>query len=248
MHDERVNIIGVEISATNMSQAIAYTLAHFEQARGSYICVANAHTTVMAKENPQYRAIQNGSFMTLPDGKPLSMVGKKRGFASMDRVTGPEYMEKMLELSIENGFSHYFYGNTPENLQKLMDYLKKAYPGLRIAGYQPSVFRELTAQEEDELAAQINASGADFVWVGLGAPRQEIFCHKISNKVSALMVGVGGAFNVICGIIPRAPQWMQRCCLEWLFRWIQEPRRLFKRYFVTNTKFIFYVFSEYLTK
>lgn len=128
MQDNRVNIIGVNISATNMDDAICYTLENFDQARSSYICVSNAHTTVMAKENMQYREIQNGSFMTLPDGKPQSVVGRKKGFASMDRVTGPEYMEKMLKISLENDLSHYFYGNTPENLEKLIDYLRKAYP------------------------------------------------------------------------------------------------------------------------
>jgi len=242
MHDNRVNIIGVNISATNMDDAIQYTLSNFEQARGNYICVANVHTTVMAKEDPQYREIQNHSFMTLPDGKPLSIVGRKRGFASMNRVTGPEYMEKMLELSLENGRRHYFYGNTKENLDQLIAYLKEKYPGLQIAGYQPSVFRELTAQEMTDLAEEINASGADFVWVGLGAPRQEIFCQKMAKHVRALMVGVGGAFNVLCGIIPRAPQWMQDWSLEWLFRLLQEPKRLMKRYFVTNSKFVFYLF------
>ena len=244
MRDERVNIIGVNISATNMNAATDYTMDHFDQARGNYICVANVHTTVMAHEDQQYRKIQNESFLTLPDGKPLSVIGKKRGFSAMDRVTGPEYMEKMIELSRQNGLKHYFYGNTQQNLQKLIDYLQEKYPELPVAGYQPSAFRELTEQEMTDLAAEIDASGADFVWVGLGAPRQEVFCRNMIGRTNALMVGVGGAFNVICGIIPRAPQWMQDHSLEWLFRLLQEPRRLFKRYFVTNSKFLFYLLTH----
>lgn len=237
---KRVNIIGVGISLTNMSDALKKIVGNFDKACGKYICVANVHTTVYAYEHSNYKKIQNESFMTLPDGKPLSIIGKKRGYKEMDRVTGPEFLEGILELSKETGWKHYFYGNTKDNIEILIKYLKEEYPYLDVVGYEPSVFRDLSENEEEDLIRRINKANADFVWVGLGAPKQEMFCARMSGKTKAIWVGVGGAFNVLPGIIPRAPHWMQVCCLEWFYRLMREPKRLFKRYLVTNTKFIYY--------
>ena len=122
------------------------------------------------------------------------------------------------------------------------------YPQLSIVGCEPSLFRPLTIQEETELCDRINESKADFVWVALGAPRQEKFCAKLSKNTNAVWIAVGGAFNVISGVIPRAPQWMQDHSLEWLYRWSKEPKRLFKRYAETNSKFIFYLIKEKVEK
>lgn len=234
---KRVSIIGVPISAVNMDSAVEYVFQNFEQARGRYICVSNVHTTVMAHDNPEYFKVQAGSFLSVPDGKPLSVVGRKQA-PGMDRVTGPDFMRRIFAESKERPLRHFFYGNTKENLEKLMDVLKKDDPWLEIAGYEPSVFRDMTEQEETELAERINATKPDFVWVALGAPRQEYFCKRMENRIHGLMVGVGGAFSVLAGVIPEAPEWMQKLSLEWLYRLIQEPKRLFKRYAVTNTRFL----------
>ena len=162
----------------------------------------------------------------------------------MDRVTGPDFMRRIFEESRQRKLRHYFYGNTAENLEKLIETIKAEYPHLEIAGYEPSVFRDLSAEEETELAERINASQADFVWVGLGAPRQELFCARMKGRTDSVMVGVGGAFNVLAHIVPEAPLWMQNLSLEWLYRLIQEPKRLFKRYLTTNSRFIFLLFTE----
>ena len=241
---ERVNIIGVEISVVNSQLAKKYLFDNFEKARGKYICAANVHTTVTAHENSDYRNIQNLSFMTLPDGKPLSIIGKKRGMESMGRVTGPDFLEDILKETENKNYKHYFYGTTQNNLECFISVIKKSYPALKIVGVEPSVFRPLTAYEEDELIERINKSEADFVWVALGAPRQEIFCNKLSERTKAVWIAVGGALNVISGVIPRAPQWMQDYSLEWLYRLLKEPRRLFKRYFITNTKFLWYLLRD----
>lgn len=238
---ERIKIIGVGISVVNTETAKQYLFDNIESARGNYICAANVHTTVTAHENSEYLKIQNSSFMTLPDGKPLSVVGKRCGMKSMGRVTGPDFLEDILKETENKEFKHYFYGTTQENLDSFISVIKEKYPNLSIVGVEPSIFRPLTPKEEDELIERINKSGADFVWVALGAPRQEIFCNKLSKKTKAVWIAVGGALNVISGVIPRAPQWMQNCSLEWLYRLLKEPRRLFKRYFVTNTKFIYYL-------
>lgn len=240
---KRVNIIGVPISAVNMESAINNIFEDFDSIRGRYICVSNVHTTVMAHDNPDYFKVQSESYMSLPDGKPLSLVGRKR-FPEMDRVTGPDLMRRIFEESKRKDIRHYFYGNSKENLEKLIDVLKKDYPWLNIVGYEPSVFRDMTYQEEEELANRINETKPDFVWVALGAPRQEFFCYRMNNKIKAVMIGVGGAFNVLARIVPEAPEWMQKMSLEWFYRFLQEPKRLFKRYAVTNSKFIWYLLTK----
>ena len=241
---ERIKIIGIDISVVNFDSAQKNLFDNFEEARGHYICAANVHTTVTAHENENYRKVQNSSFMTLPDGKPLSVVGKKRGKSSMGRVTGPDFLEAVLRRTENTEMKHYFYGTTQENLDSFILVVKQTYPNLKIVGVEPSVFRPLSEQEEDELLERINKSEADFVWVALGAPRQEIFCNKLSGRSNSVWVAVGGALNVISGVIPRAPQWMQDCGLEWFYRFMKEPKRLFKRYFVTNSKFLWYLFRD----
>ena len=156
--------------------------------------------------------------------------------------------EQVIVATEKSDARHYFYGTTQENLNALLEYLKVNYPQLSIVGCEPSLFRPLTIQEETELCDRINESKADFVWVALGAPRQEKFCAKLSKNTNAVWIAVGGAFNVISGVIPRAPQWMQDHSLEWLYRWSKEPKRLFKRYVETNSKFVFYLIREKVEK
>lgn len=243
MKDNRAVIIGVPISAVNMDSCINNIFEDFESTQGKYICVSNVHTTVMAHDDPGYFKVQADSFMSVPDGKPLSVIGRKQ-FPEMDRVTGPDLMRRIFLESKERKLRHFFYGNTEENLDKLISVLKKDWPWLDICGYEPSVFRDMSSEEEEELAQRINSTNPDFVWVALGAPRQELFCNRNANRINGLMIGVGGAFNILSGLIPEAPQWMQRLSLEWLYRFFQEPKRLFKRYTVTNCKFIWYLISK----
>lgn len=238
----RVPVIDVPITGTNMPHCIHFLTEHIDELRGEYICVSNAHTSVMAHDDPSYWACQAESVMSVPDGKPLSIVGRK-AVASMDRVTGPDLMREIFEISSLHGWSHYFYGNETKNLEALRDALQKEYPSLEIAGMEPSVFRPLTYGEKCDLSQRIADSGADFAWIALGAPRQELLMHELKGGPQPLMIGVGGAFNVLAGVVPEAPIWIQNLSLEWLYRLIQEPKRLFKRYLVTNTKFLFYQFT-----
>ena len=235
----RTPVIDVPVTATNMGGVLSFIAENLESIRGEYICVSNAHTTVMAHDDPNYYRVQTESLMSVPDGKPLSIVGRK-SVPRMERVTGPDLMREIFAVSVERGYRHYFYGNTRENLDALVASLKRDYPGLIVCGSEPSVFREMDQGEESELAGRVNRTNPDFVWVALGAPRQEEFCHRMRGRIDGLMIGVGGAFNILAGITPEAPIWMQDLSLEWLYRLIQEPRRLLKRYLVTNTKFMFY--------
>ena len=176
--------------------------------------------------------------MAIPDGGPLSSVGRKRGFSGMERTTGPDYLKEVLKISVEEGYRHFFYGSTEETLEKLQKHLQETYPGLQVAGMYSPPFRMLSTGEDLEIIQMINDSHADFVWIGLGAPKQEYWMADHKEKVRGFMVGVGAAFDYLAGNIERAPIWMQKANLEWLYRLMQEPKRLFKRYFYTNTKFI----------
>lgn len=232
------NILGVRIAAIDMEWLISYLGQNFDMLRGDYICVSNVHTTVLSYEDADYRWIQNEGLMAIPDGGPLSALGKKRGYPAMGRITGPDLMERLFEISSQKGYRHYFYGSTEENLQNLCKRLKEKYPDLQIVGTYSPPFRELDEIEDIEIVKQINATTPDFLWIGLGAPKQEIFMARHQGKVHALMIGVGAGFAYHAGQIKRAPMWMQRNNLEWLYRLLQEPGRLFVRYLRTNTKFI----------
>ena len=232
------NIMGVNLAAINMSWLIEFTRKYIKELSGDYLCVSNVHTTVMSYDDESYCAVQNGGIMAIPDGGPLSSVGRKRGFTQMERTTGPDYLKEILDISVEEGYRHFFYGSTEETLEKLKVHLEKEYPGLQIAGMYSPPFRALSLEEDKEMIAMINAGNADFVWIGLGAPKQARWMSEHKGVIKGLMVGVGAAFDYLAGNIERAPMWMQKANLEWLYRLLQEPQRLFKRYFYTNTKFI----------
>lgn len=231
-------VMGVNIVVTNMTKTLQLIQDQLEAWRGKYICVANVHTTVTAHEDASYQEIQNNAVMALPDGGPLSEYSRKQGFIEARRVTGPDLMKEILAISAEKGWRHYFYGSTQETLDLLRKKIEQRYPGTIIAGMYSPPFRELTPQEDVEIVEQINAAKPDFVWVGLGAPKQERWMAAHENRVHALMIGVGAAFDYEAGNIKRAPQWMQKHNLEWLYRLLQDPKRLFKRYFDTNLRYL----------
>ena len=243
MNSNRVDIIGVPISAVNMEIVIDNIFENLEATRGQYICVSNSHSTVMAHDDPDYFQVQAESFMSVPDGKPLSVIGKKQ-FPEMDRVTGADLMRRIFEESRNRALKHFFYGDKQEVLDKMKDALLQSYPWLNIVGMEPSVFRDMTDQEEEKLKNRINGTNPDFVWIALGAPRQENLCFRMKGRINALMIGVGGAFNVMAGTVSEAPVWMENLCLEWFYRFVQEPRRLFRRYFVYNSRFLWYYWTK----
>lgn len=232
------NIMGVNIAAIDMKWLLNYTDKNIEKLSGDYMCVSNVHTTVTSYEEPEYCAIQNGGIMAIPDGGPLSSVGRKRGFSKMSRTTGPSYMGKIFEISAKKGYRHYFYGSTEETLEKLYVELEKNYPGIQISGMYSPPFRPLTDEEDEAIVKRINVTESDFLWVGLGAPKQEKWMAKHQGRVNGFMIGVGAGFDYFAGNISRAPEWMQKMNLEWLYRLMQDPKRLLKRYMITNTKFI----------
>lgn len=237
-------ILKTNINVTTMEKTIQYITEHLDELKGDYICVSNVHTTVMAYRNESYREIQNGGAMALPDGQPLSIVSRMRGYRDARRVPGPDLMPAILKLSEEKGYTHYFYGSTEDTLAELRKALEKDYPCLQIVGMYAPPFRLLNEEEDKEAVERINAANPDFIWVALGAPKQEIWMYEHKNRVNGLMLGVGAAFDFMAGTTKRAPMWMQRLCMEWLFRIIQEPKRMFPRYLNTNFAFLWHTLWE----
>ena len=241
---ERCTILKTNINVTNMEDVLNEIENSLEEVRGNYVCVSNVHTTVMAFRDEGYRKIQNESWMSLPDGKPLSMVSKKRGFENAGRVPGPDLMPKIFEKSEEKKYRHFFYGSTEQTLKMLEQKVKEKYPYLEIAGMYSPPFRKLTEEEDKEIIEKINKTKSDFVWVALGAPKQEIWMAEHKDKIQALMIGVGAAFDFEAGTVKRAPKWMQEMCLEWFYRILQDPMRLIPRYVNTNLSFMWNVYKE----
>ncbi|WP_088013310.1 WecB/TagA/CpsF family glycosyltransferase [Gottfriedia acidiceleris] len=242
------NILGVNVNVINMQCTLEFIEKNLSRIKGKYICVSNVHTTVMSYENDDYCNIQNEGIMALPDGKPLSVVSKLKGFKNADRVTGPDLMEEIFNISYENGYKHYFYGSTEETLEELRKKLLKKYPNLSIVGMYSPPFRSVSIEEDNEIIKNINQCNPDFIWVGLGAPKQEIWMNEHKDKVNGLMIGVGAGFDYHAEKLKRAPIWMQKSSLEWLYRLMQDPARLLTRYFNTNIKFTMYLFMNLVKK
>lgn len=235
------NIMGVDIAAIDMQWLLDFTDKYIKDLSGDYMCVSNVHTTVTSWEDKNYCEVQNGGIMAIPDGGPLSSVGQKRGFKSMKRTTGPSYFNEIIKISAEKGYRHYFYGSTQETLEKLYQKLNEDYPGVQIAGMYSPPFCSMI-EEDKAIVERINETNPDFVWIGLGAPKQEKWMAMHQGIVSGFMVGIGAGFDYFAGNIERAPEWMQKNNLEWVYRLIQDPKRLFKRYWHTNTGFIWHAY------
>ena len=227
-----------------MEETVAWLEENLTELSGKYICISNVHTTVTAYRDEKYRAVQNGSALSLPDGKPLSIVQRLRGYQTAERVPGPDLMPKIFALSEKKGYRHYFYGSKQSTLDSLKEKLLEKYPKLNIVGMYSPPFRPLTEEEDGEVVEQINIAKPDFIWVGLGAPKQEIWMAEHENRVCGVMLGVGAGFDFHAGTIKRAPRWMQEVCMEWLYRIIQDPKRLLMRYLDTNFSFLWYLWKE----
>ena len=238
------SILWTNINVTDMEKTVRYMETHLEELRGHYICVSNVHTTVTAYRNPQYRAVQNGAAMNIPDGKPLSIVQRMGGEKDAGRVPGPDLMPELFALSEKKGYRHYFYGSTQETLDALKERLAEKYPEMTVAGMYSPPFRPMTEEEDREAVERINAAKPDFIWVGLGAPKQEKWMAEHEGRLCGVMLGVGAGFDFHAGTVKRAPKWMQEICMEWLYRIGQDPKRLLVRYLDTNFSFVFDLMKE----
>ena len=237
---DRCPVLGVNFNVSNLTEAVSYIKENAAHLKGKYICFGNVHTTVMAHEDREYRGIQNGAVFVMPDGMPIVKAQKKKGCKDACRVAGPDFMGKAFQAAMDGKLSMYFYGATEETDKALEEKLRKDYPGIDLRGFESPPFRDLTPEEDEEAVKRINESGADILWVGLGAPKQEKWMAAHAGRINALMLGVGAGFDFHAGTTKRAPFWIQKIGMEWLYRLFQDPKRLLKRYVVTNIKFLLY--------
>ncbi|GAB3531984.1 WecB/TagA/CpsF family glycosyltransferase [Arthrobacter tecti] len=227
----RIDVLGVHVSAVDFPEALNVIGASIDARRPGYVCVSDVNAVLCASADAGLREVFNSSTLTVPDGVPLVWAGRVAGARSMSRVCGPDLMPALLDLAAERGWSSYFVGGTDEVNASLLQRLRERKPNLKIAGSFIPPFRPLTPEEDTDMVDRINASGADIVWVGLGAPKQERWMGVYRPRLEApMLIGVGGAFDMHAGVIGRAPRWMQRTGLEWSYRLAKEPRRLWRRY------------------
>jgi len=240
-------ILGVRISNARSYREVYETLKSAIYLSPSYITVNNVHTVVKSVLNKEYKEVLNNSFLSLPDGKPLSLVAKLKGEKNINRIFGPSFFEKTLDWGQTDGIKHYFFGASVETLEKMNNLIMYRFPSTIISGSFSPPYREFTFEDNELFLKRMNESSADIFWIGLGAPKQEIWMYENYKKLDhGVMIGIGAGFNYLAGNTKHAPEWMKNASLEWLFRLIQEPGRLWKRYLVTNNLFIFFVILELL--
>ena len=236
---ERVNVLGVLVSATNLPDATSRVLQWVSQKNRTYVCVTGVHGIMESQRQEDLKIVHNSAGMVTPDGMPLVYISRAAGHRNCGRVYGPDLMMEVCRESIAHSYRHFFYGTTPQTLHRLTERLHEQLPGLEVVGTYAPPFRQLTNVEREDVVKQINDSRADIVWVGLSTPKQERWMMEYRQYLGAsVLIGVGAAFDFHAGTVRQAPRWMQPICLEWLFRLIVEPRRLWKRYLINNPQFL----------
>jgi N-acetylglucosaminyldiphosphoundecaprenol N-acetyl-beta-D-mannosaminyltransferase len=242
MEHPHCNVLGVNISAISMDQAVSIADTHIREGGKGYVCVTGVHGVMEAQTNPRLLQILNRSLVNTPDGMPTVWVGHLKGHSGMGRVYGPDFMLELCALSVKRGYRHFLYGGNPGVAEQLGQVLSERFPGLRIVGSYTPPFRPLNESEREDLKESVAKANPDVIWVGLSTPKQEQFMAEYIDLLEThLMVGVGAAFDIHTGRIIDAPAWMKRSGLQWLHRLIQEPRRLWRRYLINNPKFLWNV-------
>ncbi len=238
MH-KRVDILGVQVSAVSLETAAAQVLAWVGSKSKAYVCVAPVSTIVDCNRDPDYQSIVNGADMVTPDGMPVVWLLRAKGIAYAGRTYGPDLMRALCR---REGLRHYFFGGTQEVLNRLEQSLKKELSGINIVGMVSPAFRPKAEAEAIDVIDAINNASADILWVGLGSPKQDFWMKLHRNRLDVpVIIGVGAAFDFIAGTKAQAPVWIQRSGFEWLFRLCSEPKRLWRRYLIGNSLFLFYL-------
>lgn len=241
---ERRTVVGIGLDIGPHQAFVERITILAREWRSSYVCIANAHMTVEAHRNPEFAEVLAGADLVIPDGMSLVYTLRYLCGIRQERVAGFDLMLVLLKTAEANGLTVFFYGETESVLDKIVERLRREYPRLRLAGRFSPPFRSLTGAEEAQAINAIKSSGAHLVLVALGCPKQEYWMARQKSDVQAVMIGFGAALSLFAGVRQRAPEWMRRYCLEWLYRLGQEPSRLWRRYLVTNTLFLAYVGRE----
>lgn len=238
-HD-RIDILGVEVSAVRMDQVCAEVEDWIENGKRRYVCVTGVHGIMESQRDDELRRIHNSSGLTVPDGMPTVWAGRYAGAPAIERVYGPEMMLAVCQRAAERGWRSFFYGGAPGVADRLEGRIRARCPGLQTAGTLTPPFRELTPAEDRRAVEEISASGADLVWVGLSTPKQERWMAEHVGRLATpcVLFGVGAAFDINAGLRRDAPAWVGRLGMQWLYRLAQEPRRLWRRYLRNNPAFV----------
>ena len=244
----RAAILGAQIDSLEWDTALARIASWAKRRESRYVCLCNVHSVVTASLEPEFRDVINHADLATPDGMPVAWALSQLGFPRQPRINGPDLMWRLCEYSTRSGIKLFFYGSSPQTLALLETKLNTSFANIHVVGMLSPPYRALSAEENTAMVKQINASGAELVFVGLGCPKQEIWMAAQRGKINAVMLGVGAAFDYHAGTLRRAPHWMQRSGLEWLYRFGQEPRRLWRRYLVTNTIFVIGMVRQLLTR
>jgi len=233
-------ILDVELAIVDYERAMDFMDAMVATRHPGYVCAVAVHAVMVAQSDPEMRAALAGSTLTVPDGMPLVWALNMLGEGPRDRVYGPELMERYCHRCADLGHRVWLYGgHDQDSLTQLAENLRRRHPGIKIVGGYAPPYRQLTRDEEDEVAAMINASKPDVVWCGIGVPKQEKWMHRMRDRLDApVLAGVGAAFDFIAGRVSQAPRWMRDRGLEWTYRIAQEPGRLMPRYLYYNPKFL----------
>lgn len=244
----RFQALTVGISAVTFDQACGTIAQWIEQRQRHYINVCTTHTLLECYDAPALSAIVNQAGLATPDGMPLVWLGRAYGHR-VERVYGPDLMLALCDLGQARGYRHFFYGGAAGVPELLAQKLRAQYPRIQVAGTYSPPYRALTAAEEQSVAATINGSGADIVWVGLGTPKQDYWVAQFRPLLDApVLIAVGAAFDFHAGRVRQAPRWMQRSGLEWLFRLAQDPGRLWRRYILGNPRFVYLLMRQLLQR
>lgn len=247
MTGRKINVLGVGISMISMNDALSQIISWIESSEKHYVSVCTVHTVMECQKSIVMRHAVNGASMATPDGMPLVWLGKFKGTYPVSRVYGPDLMLALCELSARKGYTQYFYGGSEDVPEKLSQMLQRKYLGLKVVGTYSPPFRPLTGAEDQQIINQINQANPDIIWVGLGTPKQDLWMASHRNLLNAsVIIAVGAAFDFHTGRISQAPSWMQRVGLEWLYRLVQEPKRLWYRYLVYNPLFILNILAQVL--
>lgn len=235
-----VDVVGVPLAVIDYEQTLEWMDAMVAGRQHGYVCVCNVHTVMASQEDPELRAALTSSAVNVPDGQPLVWALNALGQSLSDRVYGPELMTRACARAASTGQRFYLYGGRDqEALLQLGTILRRRFPGINIVGGYAPPFRRLTDEERSAVAEDINESEADVVWVGIGVPKQEKWMAVMRPYLDApVLVGVGAAFDFLAGVVPQAPPMLQKAGLEWAFRLVQEPRRLWRRYLRYNPRFV----------
>jgi N-acetylglucosaminyldiphosphoundecaprenol N-acetyl-beta-D-mannosaminyltransferase len=241
---ERFHIISLNVDHVTFAQSLNAVMQWGLDRQQAYVCFANVHMTMEAYHDAGFKQNIDNASLVLPDGQPIAAAARILYGKKQERIAGMDFTPAILKKANDHHAKVFLYGSTPQVLDALQEKIRVQYKNVKLAGAIAPPFRALTNEELQQHIQQINQSGAHVVLVSLGCPKQEKWMAAHSAKINAVLLGVGGAFAVTAGLQKRSPAWMQRSGLEWLHRLSQEPGRLFKRYFVTNTSFLFLLSKE----